>query len=410
MSSRIPRIAVVTHALERGGGASTMTECLHRVLNRSGRYRADVISLAMSSSDELSTQLRRPSTWGREPGLEERVWRGIPYVHAGAKYVECEPFRYQPRIGLSELLSEYDLIQVVAGTPPWACAALSAGPPCLLWTATTLWADRATRVLSEPFPKRVLQRQMARRAEAWEQRALAECRFIFALSPYTLQSIQKISPQARTGVACCGVDTSQYQMAARPGGGDYILSVARFSDARKNVGLLLDAYRRLVERNPTAPDLCLVGEAPSAAAMEHITKAGLRGRVRLIGTATPEELRQLYRDARFFVLSSDEEGLGIVLLEAMSCGLAAISTRSGGPELVIADDETGILTPTREVEPLARAMERLHLDSGLREQMGRAARIRVDRQFSLAATARPFLEQYDRTLARVPTLEPVHAC
>ena len=364
----------------------------------------------MSSSDNLSTLLRRPSTWGREPGLQERTWRGISYVHAGAKYVEYEPCRYQPRTTLSELLSGYDLIQVVAGTPPWACAALSAGPPCLLWTATTVWADRASRVLSQPFPKRILQRRVARRAEAWERRALAECDFVFALSPYTLQSLRRISPSVRARVAVCGVDTSLYQMAARPSGGDYILSVARFSDARKNVTLLLDAYRLLLERHPAAPDLYLVGDPPSPASLRRITDGGLRGRVRLIGTTTPDELRLLYRGARLFVLSSDEEGLGIVLLEAMSCGLAAVSTRSGGPELVIADNETGILTPPGEAEPLALAMERLHLDSDLRERMGRAARIRVERQFSLTATARPFFEKYERTLAHMPALDPVHAC
>ena len=377
-----------------------MAEFAYRVVNESGRYEAEVISLAQSSSDEASVLVRRPSTWRRGILVERRSWRGVPFIHVGAKWPEYEPSRYRARAALTALLSQYDLVQVVAGTPPWACPALDAKVPCLLWTASTLWADRASRIELEPPVKRHTLKWIARRAQVQERRALQQVQVVFALSPYTVEVIRKIAPEANMQLAMCGVDTRHYQ----PGPirkRNYILSVARFSDYRKNVPMMLEAYRRLVDRVPSAPDLYLVGETPTQLGLRKLSELKLGDRVHVLPPALPHQLATLYREAQFFVLSSDEEGLGIVLLEAMSSGLPCVSTRCGGPEAVISH-ETGFLTPVRDAEPFARAMERLVSDSDLREQMGRAARQRVERHFSIQTASRPFLEEYDRILNREP--------
>src|SRR5438876_2545180 len=97
MAPTIPRIAIVTHALDLGGGAAAMTEFVYRILNQSGRYKAEVISLAQSSSDCASVRLRRPRSWRKGPQVERRSWRGIPFLHVGARWPEYEPHRYRAR-------------------------------------------------------------------------------------------------------------------------------------------------------------------------------------------------------------------------------------------------------------------------------------------------------------------------
>ncbi len=399
--ARKKRIAIVTHALDLGGGAATMAEFVHRVLRDSARYDVGVISLAQSSSDSASVLLKNPGAWGRSPAIEQKSWRGIAHAHVGVRWPEYEPRRYQARPVLTALLREYDLVQVVAGTPPWACPVIDAGVPCLLWTATTLWADRASRLEDQPGMKGALQRWMARRSEAYEKRALEQSQVVFGLSPYTVDAVRRIAPEANVRMAVAGVDTAHY----RPAGAakqNYILSVARYSDARKNCGMLLTAYRQLLDRVPNAPDLWLVGEAPTPASLAKLAELNLQDRVRVLPPAGPDQLKTLYRDAQFFVLASDEEGLGIVLLEAMASGIPCLVTRCGGPETVIAHNSTGFLTPVRDAAAFAERLEQLVCDPAQRERMGRAARQSVERRFSLAAAGEPFLEEYDRILNSKP--------
>lgn len=132
--------------------------------------------------------------------------------------------------------------------------------------------------------------------------------------------------------------------------------------------------------------------------LARIAELRLTDRVRVVGPVQPDELAAMYAEAQFTVLSSDEEGLGLVLVEGMASGLPAISTRSGGPELVITDGESGFLTPLGEAEPLARAMERLVVAPALRETMGRAARARAETVFSLENTSRTFIDAYEPIL------------
>jgi len=70
-------------------------------------------------------------------------------------------------------------------------------------------------------------------------------------------------------------------------------------------------------------------------------------------------------------------------LEAMACGLAVVATRVGGNPEVVADGETGLLTPPSDPAALARAMLQLCRDDGERRRMGKAGRRRVERCFDV---------------------------
>src|SRR5436309_613130 len=138
----IPRIALVTHALPTGGGVATVTRFLYQVLEESGRYEPEIISLSTSARDECSVRLLSPATWAGGPQVRSGEWRELPYRHVGARWTEIETQRYQPRAALSEQLRTFDLIQVVAGTPSWAHAVIGLDRPVALQVATLIAVER----------------------------------------------------------------------------------------------------------------------------------------------------------------------------------------------------------------------------------------------------------------------------
>jgi hypothetical protein len=95
------------------------------------------------------------------------------------------------------------------------------------------------------------------------------------------------------------------------------------------------------------------------------------------------------------VLSSNEEGLAIVILEAMASGLAVVSTDCGGPATAVTEGETGFLTPVGDVESFSAAMQKLISDPVLCQRMGQAGRRVALERFSLAAAGKVFLDKYD---------------
>jgi glycosyltransferase involved in cell wall biosynthesis len=194
-----------------------------------------------------------------------------------------------------------------------------------------------------------------------------------------------------------GVDVSFWRPSAYHTGG-YILTVSRLDDPRKNVRMLLEAYGILRGTFSQTPRLVLAGRnALRAADQAYLESMGLNDQVEVIVDVSAEQLRNLYQNASLFVLSSNEEGFGIVLLEAMSCGLPVISTECGGPSTAVTS-KTGLLTPVGDAQALALAIRTLLQDAQLRLEMGWAGRQRAVECFSIEVAGQVFLSVYEKLL------------
>jgi glycosyltransferase involved in cell wall biosynthesis len=171
------------------------------------------------------------------------------------------------------------------------------------------------------------------------------------------------------------------------------------SDPRKNLPVLLRSYRALIDALPDAPPLVLAGNrGPTASDLELARSLGIGERMTFHENVSEAELVELYRGSALYVLSSDEEGLGLVILEAMACGCPVVSTDCGGPSTSVVEGRTGFLVPTGDHAALAERMRALLADPDRRERMGRLARARTVEKFSLEATGRLFVDWYDEVL------------
>ncbi len=158
-----------------------------------------------------------------------------------------------------------------------------------------------------------------------------------------------------------------------------ILYVGRLA-AEKNLETLLRAFRIALSRQtPARLSLVLVGSGPEESRLRALAAAlGIQDHVEFRGAITQDGLPPIYQSADVLVLPSVSEPWGLVVNEAMLCGLPAIvSDRCGcAPDLITPG--TGWTFPPLDAEGLAR---RLIEVAGMPEQklseMGRAARMRA---------------------------------
>jgi len=398
----MPRqVALVVPEFDVPGGVTRVGLFLRETLRTADRYAPDIISPAMRARDPASSQLTRPSTWRRGAQVEERTWNGIPYRHVGARWSEFEFQRYRPRPPLTALLNDYDLVQIVGGTPPWAHLARHVNAPVALQVATLTGVERGGKRADGWGLRRLWDAGMTQIVSRMEAGVPSLVDVIFVENTWMYDHFRTRAGDEAVHFAPPGIDTETYH----PGddGGptvDYILCVGRLGDSRKNVGLLFEAYARLRRQLDDAPRLVLAGlSGPTEQDWARARTLGIRDHVEMRENVPEEELAALYRNARLFVLSSNEEGLGLVLAEAMASGTPVVSTDCGGPSTLIEDGETGILVPTGNAAVLANRMAWVLSHPESARAMGRAGRARIEKKFSIEAAGERFLRVYDQLLA-----------
>jgi glycosyltransferase involved in cell wall biosynthesis len=145
-----------------------------------------------------------------------------------------------------------------------------------------------------------------------------------------------------------------------------LLFVGRVDDPRKNFGLLLDAMRHLVAAGENVT-LTVVG-AHNESWRSALDLGGIGNVIEFTGAITIAELADAYLSHDLLVLSSRQEGFGIVVAEAFSAGLPVVATRCGGPEHTIAASGGGVLVNHSAAE-LSTAVQELINDPGRRCMM-----------------------------------------
>ena len=159
-----------------------------------------------------------------------------------------------------------------------------------------------------------------------------------------------------------------------------ILSVGRFVE-KKGFPFLIEACRIIREHG--IPFHCrIVGEPDeqSQLVQDLIRRYELDQQVSISPGVSQAALRAIYQEATVFVLpchvvdNGDRDGIPNVLAEAMASGIPVISTSVSGIPEIIEDRRNGLLVAPRDPVALARAMEELLVDIGLRNNLGRAGR------------------------------------
>ena len=401
-SELVPRrLALVVPGLELGGGVPAVARFLRDVALRSEQFDLRLVSLSVASKDPLSLQLSKPREWAQRPKVLESEWEGRPCFRVGAVAGELEFQRYRPRQILTSLLADCDLIQVVAGSPAWANAVCGLGKPVALHCATRAKVERRRRSARARGFSDWWRKGMTPITNLMDDRALRMADAIQLMNPWMLDYTRQLNSGREVDLryAPPGVDATLFHPLPdhHATSDPYILCVGRLDDPRKRIEMLLQAYARLPGDLIAQVRLVLAGAAgPPPSFWRQAEAMGLRDRVSFLDRPERAALVSLYQHASVFALPSDEEGFGMVVIEAMACGIPVVSTRSGGPDGIISDGQDGFLVGLDDTENMAARLTQLLRDATLNREMGRQARRTIERRYDERVAGDVFLDIWQR--------------
>ena len=318
-----------------GGGVGTMQRAMRQAHERLGLLP----SLAFVRHD-------RRGRWS--PGVKRGIFEGHPTLSTGY-FPSVEYLNYVvPALALHRQLSRFPVVQVVSGMHSASLVPILARVPFVSWVATPFLDEVASRRQAAAptmsvrlnYGLRALNQQL----ECWSFRF---ARVVLALSDYTAGRLSTLTglPRARFEVLRCPVD----QQLFRPDGTRwpglerrYLLSVGRVDDDRKNFAALVRAFAPVAERFPDL-DLVIVGPAERAdnPVVTLAQSLGLGARVHFPGPMAGEALAAVYRSSLAYVMTSRQEGLGIVVIEAQASGCPVIIMRCGGSDELVVQGPDG---------------------------------------------------------------------
>ena len=296
--------------------------------------------------------------------------------------------------------------------------------PCTIfhgWTGNCLASIRRAR----GFEARILIEQATMHPREWQRTVLGECerfdvppRGCRAMLPDALvrkmereyesadnivvpsnvawRSFEQAGLGEKTVVLHAGVDHEFFRPAAATGhrGLFRVCFVGRVEIA-KGLPYLLLAWKQLELPNA---ELVLIGEV--AEEMRPFLKRWALPNVRLTGLLPAAEVAEWYRRSHLLAFPSVNEGLARAIFEAMASGLPVIATELSGAEDCINPGIEGNVVPARSVETLAEGMLWHYENAEASAEMGRAARARIEREFTLEHYVDRALKMYRAAAAQ----------
>lgn len=246
--------------------------------------------------------------------------------------------------------------------------------------------------------------------------SLSRAEFILSNSNYTNKWLLKVfghKLKRKTRIIPCGVDLQSYtrdkdnttiDKKYNLEGKKVVIFVGRLT-WEKGVQYLLKAAPNI------NAEIFIIGSGVEKTALEEFALKMKLKNVHFLGYFGKEyvnELREFYQRADCVVLPSVcDEGLGIVILEAMACETPVVATKKGGIPLAVKDGKTGFLVRARSSKLLSQAVNKILKNEKLRADMGSRARKLVEERFDWQIIRDRVKKYYDRTVEIAQKRKPI---
>jgi glycosyltransferase involved in cell wall biosynthesis len=389
------KVCIITLDPLHYGGIFSMMSFVYRCLEQNG-YDPYLVYNSIDPDDHLSLikLLRGKSV----RTYEEKVSEGLKGISLGINFVELEFLHYlSARKRWKKALADADYYMAIGGTNQCCLPYVLGKKTFYCWVATTYMAERQARledIKKYPLPKRLIRFLSLPVITCLERLIFRRAHWIYAMSEHTASNIKRIRgvDRKKVFVVPFPIDTKKFfPLKRRTQKERYLLLVARVNDSRKNAVMLLSSFSSVVKEFPDVK-LVIIGDAPETQYVEKCDDLGITQSVKFLERMPNAQTIEYYQNASIFTLSSFQEGLGIVVLEAMACGVPVVSTRCGGPEQVVIDGVTGFLVENNNQHQFTEAILKLLRDEPLQRRMGENAAKHVQDNFSVEKIGPRFVE------------------
>jgi len=307
---------------------------------------------------------------------------------AGSPY-----FRLVVELPLRSLSDRLDVLHMTYVGPVWSASPVLLTVHDISYVINPEWFSRRDlRVLNAAIPGAIRRATLVHTVSEDSRRTILER---YDVAPDKVRVVPSGAgpagepidlEEARKLVMGLGLDPS------RP----YLLSVGNLQP-RKNLVRLIDAYQRLLATGQADVDLVLVGPKHYQAVDIFAAAASIAARIHFTGYLDNRQLAACYRCCAAFVFPSLYEGFGAPAVEAMIHGVPITSARAGSlPEVC---QDAALYFDPLDVEAMAAAMAQVLNDSGRRDQLVAAGRVRA-KEFEWRKNAARVLELYREVAGR----------
>jgi glycosyltransferase involved in cell wall biosynthesis len=185
-----------------------------------------------------------------------------------------------------------------------------------------------------------------------------------------------------------GLDPDEYRNAGNNG----FVMYSGWLDRHKKIEDLVKAYSK-IQKVPQ--NLVIVGNGSRKAILTSLVcREGISKKVAFIPFLPKEKYREYLSKCSFFVLPSDAEAFGVVIIEAMASGKPVIARNIIGPNGIIKSGYNGFLF--KDVDDLAKRMQLLLSDDHLRSELGKNARETIEKEYSFSNISLKYIELYKK--------------
>ena len=337
------------------GGVATKAKILADYLRNAEQEVTIAFYATPGKYPELNVRLRHMFSSQRPKMLKITEFGDHNCVAVGCRFPEIENNYTESSPLWDKLIAAHNHHIVVSGTVLMANPFVVAGVKHLVWCACDVEGDRRSRRNAMGFVRRILDIFfITPKLEAQEQRVLFSSQSkVLGVSPYSITSLKLAQPKAIAEMDVLPIPTDM-NFFAPDGQGPSKLEkpiigfAGRLDDPRKNPNLLFQSFAQMRQIGINA-SLHVTGSATS----ELLTLAeahGISAHIKFLGRLSRDELRNFYCSLSIFLIPSEQEGLAIVGIEAMACGVPVISTKCGGPETYVQHGINGYLCEFNSVE------------------------------------------------------------
>jgi glycosyltransferase involved in cell wall biosynthesis len=330
------------------GGVASKVKILADYLRNAGQDVTIAFYAVRRKYPELNISLSCVFTTQRPKVLKLKEFGDHNCVVVGCRFPEIESNYTKTSPLWNELITNHEHHIAVGGTVLMANPLVAAGVKHLVWCACDVEGDRRARRSAMGLVRKVLdQFFITPKLKLQEQRVLSSPQnLILGVSPFSIASFKIAQPNTISKMDVLPIPTDMdYFTPDRRGSSKLVKPIigfaGRLDDPRKQPDLLFKSFAQIRKRGINA-SLHVTGSATPkllTLAVAH----DISDHITFLGRLNRDELKNFYQSLALFLIPSEQEGLAIVGIEAMACGIPVISTKCGGPEAYVQHGINGYL-------------------------------------------------------------------